>query len=160
MGTWMNNDGLFVKFGRDKGKTKNAGEYEDADVGSDHVVDVIIDYADLDSTNLTFISDNLRIPKDCYLKKAELFVITAFTSGGSSTLDIGLYDTDRSTAVDADGIDAAIAKASLTLGATITCDGALINTRLANNTPCLIGVQAGTAAFTAGKARLRLWYYP
>lgn len=159
MGTWMNDDGLYIKFGRDRGITKKAGEFEDFDKGNEHYIEAQLDLDVLGtSTGTVFLSDTLRIPGDAYLLKAELRVETAFTSGGSATLTLGLYDTDRSTAYDADGIDATIAVAALTAGATITNDGALINTRLANNTPCLLTATVGTAAFTAGKGFLRIWY--
>lgn len=159
MGTWMNDDGLFIKYGRDRGTTKKAGEFEDFPKGNEHYIEAQLDLETLGtSTGTVFLSDTLRLPATAYLLRAEIFVETAFTSGGSATLTLGLYDTDRTTAYDADGIDATVAVAALTAGATITCDGALINTRLANNTPCLLSATVGTAAFTAGKGFLRVWY--
>lgn len=158
--TWMNEDGLLIKFGREKGQVVKAGEFADPDKGSEHYIEAVIDTSVLTSTGTYFLADTLRIPKNAYLVKAEIHVETAFTSGGSATLTLGFYDTDRSTAYDADGIDATVAVDALTAGATITCDGALVNTRLANDTPLLLTAAVGTAAFTAGKGVVRIWWKP
>lgn len=155
---WMNKDGLYIKFGAKEAEPAHGGEYQWD--GPLTTVEFDIDFDRLEAYGTaTFLSDTVTIPNGVRLEKAELYVETAFTSGGSATLDLGLYDTDRATAYDADGIDAAIPVGSLTAGARIQCDGALVGTTLANNTPSLVAATVGTANFTAGKAKLRLYYY-
>jgi hypothetical protein len=158
MPKWFNNDGLVVKYGTDQGKVISGGEYSHFADGDDHLVEFVVTPTVLDGTNVTFLSDTITIPKNAYLVKAEFYVETAFTSGGAMTLDFRLYDTNRSTEVGTNGIDAAIAVASLTAGATIVGDGALVKTRLANDTPCLLAAKANVAAATAGKGFLRVWW--
>lgn len=155
---WMNNDGLYIKFGAKEAEPAHGGEYRWN--GPLTKVEFDIDFDRLEAFGTaTFLSDTVTIPNGVRLEKAELYVETTFTSSGSATLDLGLYDTDRATAYDADGIDSAIAIADLTAGDLIECDGALVGTTLANNTPSLVTATVGTADFTAGKAKLRLYYY-
>lgn len=155
MGTWTNSDGLYVKFGESEAALHKAGEFE-SDAGI-HVVEAVVSYDDLAATgSTTILSDTVYIPSNAFIMSSEFQVETAFASGGSATLTFGLIRKDRSTAIDADGIDATIAVAALTAGAKITNDGALIGTRLSN--PGLLTALEGTAAFTAGKGYLRITY--
>lgn len=98
------------------------------------------------------------IPAGSYITGAHLIVTSAFTSGGSATLTIGTY-TQAGAAVDADGIDAAIALAAIGADKAVACDGAAVggaDTVGAND----VYVEAiyGTAAFTAGEAKLVIEY--
>lgn len=159
MGTWLNSDGLYLRFGTDEDtNTVTAGEFNV--VGENRVTEIVFDYADLAATGTaTILANTVAIPAGARIEKANLYVETAFASAGSATLTIGTIDQDRSTVIDADGIDAAIAVAALTAGATIACDGAQVGTTLANT--ALITATEGTAAFTAGKGVLRIfWYIP
>jgi hypothetical protein len=134
-----------------------------------HVIEIELLASDLkahdDSTDPTTVLDwNTRIPGGVVIEKAELEVITAF-AGATATLDIGLVDADDQEAafsdLDDDGIDAAIAVTAIdAAGDTIACDGALIGTTLAAQTGgYLVSAEAGTATFTAGEARLRIYYF-
>lgn len=158
MGTWLNSDGLFIRYGADEGTTKKTGEFEDSGYwGGDHFVESDILYTDLNAFGTdTILSDTVVIPNGARITKAEIYVVTAFTSGGSATLEFGTIRTDRSTTYDADGFVAATAVASLTAGATIAGSGALVNTTLANDG--LLTATVRTANFTAGRARLRVFW--
>ena len=158
---WMNDDGLYIKFGTKEGKVIGGGEFQKGALGNEHYIEFIVDTTYLDGTTLTFLSDTLTLPGDCFLYRAEFEVEVAFDSAGEgATISFGLYDTDRTTAYDADGIDVQVAEAAIDgVGDTIVCDGALVGTRLANNTPCYVTALVETEAFTAGKGRLKLWYY-
>jgi hypothetical protein len=159
MGTWLNNDGLFIKYSDDAGKAKTIGEYQWME-GNTHVIEAIFNWNDINGTTRTILSDTLVIPKTCFLLSAQLITEVPFTSGGVSPVDIGLVDSDRTTEYDFDGIDAAVPKTSMdAANETVTCDGALIGTRLTNNTPCLITMLVSTNAWTAGKGRLIIKYY-
>ena len=154
---WMNNDGLYVKFGLEETVVTPAGEYrEDTSL---HYVEAEINWDDLEAFGtVTILSDTVKIPEGVFLEKAS-FIVTEVFAGASATLGFGTIDTDRSTEHDADGIDAAIAMTSIDgVGDTITADGALIGTVLTNTTPLLLTATVGTANFTAGKGYLRVYY--
>lgn len=155
MGTWTNSDGLFIKFNEDEAKQHKVGQYQ-ADVAGLHVIEAEILWSDLAATgSTTILSDSVYLPSNAFIVGATFQVETAFV-GATATLTFGTLRKDRTTAIDADGIDATIAVAALTAGATITCDGAQIGTRLSN--PALLTALEGTAAFTAGKGYLRITY--
>jgi len=98
------------------------------------------------------------IPAGSYITSASLIVTTAFTSGGSATLTIGTY-TQAGVAVDADGIDAAIALAALGADKAVACDGAAVGgTATVEGADVYIEAIYGTAPFTAGEAKLVIEY--
>ena len=113
--------------------------------------------AGLPTVNAEDDAAQLVIPDNALIESAVLFVVEAFTSGGSAVLNLGTEFEDGSVS-DADGIDA-IAVAALTEGATIVCDGAQIGTSVTTGHRQL-SVNDATAAFTAGKARLMVTYIP
>ena len=163
MGTWTNDDGLFIRFGTTEGEVQHAGDYRGVGQLHEVVVEVSFDWLDDVAVGTEqIISDTVRIPDGVHLKSATFYVETAFDSAGeAATLTFGLIDEDRSTAHDADGIDAAIAESAIdAVGDEITCDGALIETTLSNSgTPMLLTATVGTEAFTAGKGWLTVRYY-
>ena len=98
------------------------------------------------------------IPAGSYITGAHLVVTTAFTSGGSATLTIGSY-TQAGAAVDADGIDATIAVADLVANKAVACNGAAVGgTATVGAADVYIEAIYGTAAFTAGEAKLVIEY--
>jgi hypothetical protein len=119
---------------------------------------VVVDWDDLAAFGTeTILADNVIFPDGAHMEKAEFYVETAFV-GATATLGFGIIEVDRATAVDADGIDAAIAVTSIAAaGDTIDCDGALINTTPA--TGGLLTATVGTADFTAGRGILRVYFY-
>jgi len=157
MPRWINSDGLLVKSGPEEAAVSKAGSFEDL-VGNEHIVEAIISYNQFEAFGTdTVLSDTLTIPDGSRITSAQIYVDTAFTSGGSATLKVGFLRTDRSNAYDDDGLVASTAVASLTSGATITGAGALVNTTLAYDG--LLTATVGTANFTAGKARIIVKYY-
>lgn len=162
MGTWLNSDGLYIKYGQSNDTTANLGEY-DFD-GPDHYIELIINGTALATATDSILADNVQLPAGCRVKKVELYIETAFT-GATATLDVGTISTDRSTVYSATGLVAAAAVATLTpAGTTITitkstdtAGGAQVGTTLAGHN--LITAGANTALFTAGRARLRVFYY-
>lgn len=154
--SWMNDDGLYVKFGLEETVVTPAGEY--SDTTSLHYIEVEINWDDLEAFGTATILGETRLADGVYLEKASFEVVEAF-AGATATLGFGTIDTDRTTAHDADGIDAAIAVTDIdAVGDTVTCDGALIGTVLDNTTPMLLTATVGTADFTAGKGYLRIYY--
>lgn len=132
---------------------------------SDYTKELILtfDYEDVNSGGqLTAARDFngvATLPANSFIVKATLEVTTAFTSGGAATLTIGLVEPDG-TAIDADGIDAAIALTAIdAVGERVLCDGALVGALAGIGTAAgQIIATFGTAAFTAGAARLIVEY--
>ena len=167
---WMNNDGLYIKFGTNEATPAQAGEYRFD--GPERCIELELTLALLTPiTTNYFPSDTVVVPSGSRITRCELFVETAATSAGSPTLDIGLIRLDRTTGFDDDGFIAAVAMTALdTAGTNIlytpTADsvpaggtgfGALIGTTLAN--PGYIVASTNTAVFTAGKVIFRVFYY-
>lgn len=103
--------------------------------------------------------NNPVIPANSIIVNADLVISTAFTSGGSATLTIGTYNA-AGTAVDADGIDATIALTAIdAIGDVVQCDGAQVSGLVTVGTADVyVGAIYGTAAFTAGQAKLVIEY--
>ena len=93
------------------------------------------------------------------MTEVKFYVKTAFTSGGAATLDIGLY-AKAGGAIDADGFIAAQAVAGLNANAVIVGAGALATNDAVGTSNAYIGMNYGTAAFTAGSGRLIVKYIP
>jgi hypothetical protein len=158
---WFNSDGLYIKFGNNKGVATNAGEY--VSVGPDHTLEVTITGTAL-TTTAAILSDVVILPKNSRIEKVEVIADTLFTSGGSATLDVGLQRMDRSTDIDDDGLVAALPLASINVsGETnvltggVTNAGALVGTTVVTY-PSFITASYNTAAFTAGVAKVRIYY--
>lgn len=153
---WVNADGLPINFGTNKAKVGHGGEFRWNGPMEEYEFDVIWDELEAFGT-VTYLARTVKIPDGVLLTDATIEVTEAFTSGGAATLTLGLHNADG-TAYDADGIDATVALTALdTVGETTVCDGALINTILANPAKRYSYVTAtvGTANYTAGKAKVR-----
>lgn len=159
MGTWMNNDGLYIKYGTDEATAGKAGEYG-TDVAGQRVIEFDLTLTGL-GTAAAIVDDNVFIPAGVRIQKVEIINSTAATSGGSAALNIGLQRRDRSTELDYDGLVAAAALATFnaagetsTLTAGATGAGALIGTTTAYSG--YITADYDTAAFTAGVLKVRV----
>ena len=165
---WLNPDGLLVQFGTDRARPKLAGEFSTMMAGQ-HVVEVSIDLVSLSALSTfgsdidVILDDNVTIPAGALLEKVEL-VVTEVTAGASATLDLGLYDQDRATAIDADGLIVAGTTTWHTgaIGTTVTYTqgstehGALLGTVLENTG--LLTAQVDGAAYTDGVVKVRIYY--
>lgn len=91
------------------------------------------------------------IPANARIVSSEIKVLTAM-DGTVGTITMGLEEPDG-TVIDVDGLDVAVAQATLVAGATVAGDGALIGTvvTVASN---LLVTTGGTV--TAGKFRVRI----
>lgn len=160
--TWTNSDGLVVGFGTHS--VDNNVPAEDAGNGSVKVVKLVIKGTSLEDTVsvASLPPQAVKIKRGSRITRAFLQVVTAFTSGGSATLDIGTFAADA-TPDDADGIDAAIAVTAIdAVGDLVTCDGALVGGTVpagaTSNSDVIIAASYSTAAFTAGEAILTVEY--
>lgn len=116
------------------------------------------------NTASTFGASNIdqlapTLPANCIIVNADLVITTPFTSGGSATLTIGTYNA-AGTAIDADGIDATIALTAIDGdGDVVQCDGAQVSGLVTvGGAAAYVGWNWGTAAFTAGAAKLIIEY--
>lgn len=88
--------------------------------------------------------------------KSATLKVTEAAAGGTS-INIGTYKRADGTALDADGIDAAILTAALTAGAFIDCDGAQVGAGTGLTEDAFVNVVA-TGTYTAGKFTLVVHY--
>lgn len=161
---WNNPDGLYVLFGPDKARASRGGEFSTLMEGK-HCVEVTIDLTALPtvaSGNVQIVADNVTIPNGAFLEQVDV-IATKAAVGATATLTIGLLDQDRTTVQDATGLVNALAVTAIdTLGEYnklikgSTGAGTTVATKLTNTS--LITAAAGTADFTAGKVRVRVWY--
>lgn len=166
--SWFNSDGLLVKFGTEEGVAGIAGTLEDA-FSSLHEAVVYVNLLSLGVTpgaTSTILDDNVFIPKNARLQEIEIINITAATSAGSPTLDVGLIKRDRTTELDYNGILAAQAMTSHDAAGETTVvrvgsagAGALLGTTLTDTGGGYIVANYNTAAYTAGRLRLAIRYF-
>lgn len=159
--TWLNKDGLYLKYGPTSIGPNTAGEY--CYDGPRHVIEAIIDLTKVTATDGSyFVSDQVFFPKNARIESVEVLTDTAATGTGA-VLNVGLCKTDRTTEIDFNGLIAALPQTSLTpagkwtqLHEGDTDAGALIGTTTTNTG--YIVADYDTAAFTAGKIVVRIFY--
>ena len=141
-------------------RTDNAGlPHTVSQYGPYKVQEVRFDYEDanagLPTANANTDAGTLIIPANSIITRAYLHVTTAFTSGGSATLELGTQN-NAGSAVDADGLDS-LAVAALTANSWHVLDGALIGATVGTS-DVQVSIDDATATFTAGVARLIVEY--
>lgn len=152
---WTNSDGLYVGFGTRKVNYNDGSKVSRG--GLEQQVVVKINATDLaDTAGASELANAAVIPAGAELTSATLIVNTAFQTSASGTLDIGIYAADANGTDDDDGIDVAIAAATLASEARVTCDGAKIATIL--DAPYKVVATYDTGVFTAGVATLVVTY--
>jgi hypothetical protein len=162
MTVWTNSDGLKVRFGLDQAVKSVVGKPTVA--GEKQQLVITINGVDVPSTDAPIEYPAPGIPQGATIVSATLFVTTAFTSGGSATLDVGLIADDGDntfTTEDDDGLLSAIAVATLADGAQVTMDGAYATTQVGTEThgrDYLVSYGYNTEAFTAGVGKLVIEY--
>jgi hypothetical protein len=155
--SYTNADGLRVLTNDDQGAVKTQG------MAGTAMSQVLVVDLTLTALGTTFGAANIDvnnpfIPAGSLIKRADLVMTTAATSGGAATLTIGTYNA-AGTAIVAAGIDSAIALTAIdAIGETVRCDGTHTTTAgyIAEN--AYIGAIYATAAFTAGVGKLYIEY--
>lgn len=154
--SYTNADGLLVLTNGAAG-VPAANGVAAGDVKKTLVID-ILDATKIGTSAAAPDANDAFIPAGSYITDARLVVTTAFTSGGSAALNIGLY-TAAGAAIDADGIDAAVAVADLAANKAVVCNGALVGgTATIGTANAYVSWDYDTAAFTAGAAKLVIEY--
>ena len=153
--SYTNEDGLYVLTNGAEGAVVNDGG------ALNSVKYLVIDFPDATEIGSAAVAPTgmeAYIPAGSYITKASLVVTTAWTSAGSATLTIGLQNA-AGTAIDADGIDATIAKTALAVDTAVVCNGALVGAALTvGAADAYISFIYGTAVFTAGAGKLVIEY--
>ena len=176
--SWINDDGLYVKFGTEEAAANKGGTYNT--LGPLQVTEVKIDYTDMLSATSTRIGSDdgslgVQLPKGAHIEKIETAAEVAATSSGtvgSATFVLGLVKDDLATENDYDGLltsSATFSTLSLsTKGKLVqtvqggTGAGALVGAELANSGYLTIANSAHAShPLTAGKFVVRIyWYMP
>lgn len=164
MGTWLNSDGLYIKYGQTEATVGKAGEFMDPAEGTVHCVELRLDLAVVAASTTPYIvSDTVTIPNGAWIREVKVFV-SEETAGVNANLDLGLIDQDRTTELDYNGL---LAAADAFNGGTdvgtevifvkgTTEAGALVGTRLSNTG--LVTANYDTAAFTDGTLFVTIKY--
>lgn len=155
--SYTNADGLRVLTNDDQGVVKVQGT-SGSSTSQVLVMDITFTALGTTFTSANIDLNNPFIPAGSLIKRADLVMTTAATSGGSATLTIGTYNAAGSAIVAA-GIDSAVALTAIdAIGETVRCDGTHTTTAgyIAEN--AYIGAIYGTAAFTAGVGKLYIEY--
>jgi hypothetical protein len=158
---WQNSDGLRVKLGTEEGTPAVGGEY--VTTGARRAISIEIDLADLNTSTDTILHDTSMIPAGAFVEEVEIMTLVLATSaGGTATLTVGVYKTDR-TVLDADGYIVTAAQTLMDAAGEVTSViighgdvGTLVGEAISENG--LISAIAGTEVFTAGRVRLTFYY--
>ena len=161
-GTWVNQDGLQVRFGATAARDAVVGK--PTQYGVEQVLEVDIDAAFLPAFTASEAVGSIyggypndALPAGALIKSAIIQVTTGEAAASSQTLSVGLVTADG-TEIDNDGFLDAVAQSSLdVVGETTTGAGALVGTKLVTTGYIWVSVQ--TASFTTLKARLAITYY-
>jgi|SRR6056300_61946 hypothetical protein len=152
--SYVNADGLEILASGDAGTPAKRGTA----VSPKKSLVMVLTGTELPSAAATPQDNDAFIPAGSFIVSANLVVTSAFTSGGAATLTIGAYEQDGSV-VDANGIDDAVALAAIGANKAVACDGALVGgTATVGATDVYIEAYYGTAAYTAGEAKLVIEY--
>ncbi len=175
--TWINADGVFVKFGRETAQPRPGGEVQSAD--GKHSYRFTVDYREARSATPAVVdglvagSMGVLIPKGLFIEEVEIVAEAAFTSSGtigSATFQLGIIREDMSTTYDVDAftttsfvgsaLDAAGEKSVIRIGSTGV--GSAVGTVLANDGYVIVANTAHAShPFTAGKALVTVrGYFP
>lgn len=175
--SWMNSDGLYVKFGKEEADTASGGHYN-VD-GATKEVSITIPYTELLSATAAIVGSvgnpgarGVILPKGAVIEEVEVVVTEAFTSSGtigSSTFVLGTKEAgDRSTEADHDGLTTASATGTalgLATAGTITVlrqgstgHGADIGGAALTENQVLVAANSahGSHPYTAGEAVVRI----
>jgi hypothetical protein len=157
--TWLNNDGLFIKYGVTEAGPATTGEYN---FQGSHYLETVITLSTLAATP-TILDDTVKVPRGSVVYRIETYAEVAATGSGA-LLNVGLIREDRTTENDYNGyiavlpltsIDATGETTTLTPGATYA--GALAGVPLTYDG--FLTADYDTAAYATGKLRVKIFYY-
>lgn len=158
-------DGVYRRYGKPRDTSSMPGEVQTYSAGRralemDFEFNDYPDFTadlDADGTDDGWSGNDVFIPAGSYITSAYLIVETAFAGGTS--YNIGLYEADG-TAIDADGIDAAVAVADMNTADVVVCNGALVGGAVTIGADDAYVKAVPTGTYTAGKAKLVIEFIP
>lgn len=158
--SWLNGDGLEVKFGTEQGERALIGTYRTA--GASQLLEIAFTYADLPAvaSNSVIIADDYTLPSGAFIESVEIWCPVDMDSAGDAmTLNVGMIDTDRSSNADVDAFVVAATQTELITGGSNVAGwvGALVNDVLPRDV--LLTWEVDVAAATAGEGVIRIKYY-
>lgn len=159
---WMNNDGLYLKYGTEKTTVNVAGEY--LTYGPLRTIETQVTLSSLSSTP-AILSDTTFFPDRARISDVVVYTETASTGSTASSLDVGLIATSRSSEIDYQAFVKGLPQTSLdasgevtTLIVGSTAAGDLIGTT--TTLPGYITANRGSSvAFGSGVLKVRVNYY-
>lgn len=157
---WMDNTGLYQKYGTEQTETSTGGEYKT--FAEAREIEVKIDLRDLTEAE-TIINDNIFFPKHMVIQEVEIYVDEAAATGVA--IDMGLIETDRTTEIDYDAILKGVATATLTKGAKVllvkgssNVGDYITNGTVTSKVGHITMSRTTSTAFTTGILRIRIRY--
>lgn len=157
MGTWMDNDGRFLKYGPTKAVPATGGDF--LSYGETREIELDIDLTLL-TTSPVIQNDVIYIPTGVIVESVETNAIVAATGGTS--VSVGLVGFDRTTVASNTGFLAATVIADhdvlgekKTYTAGVATAGAYVGT-VTPSTGYITALAAGT--YSAGKLKVRIKY--
>jgi hypothetical protein len=155
--SWMNKDGLFIKYGNELAVPTTGGDYRMP--GEFREQEVTINLADL-TTSATIVADTTFFPKGMFIEQVE--VVADDAAAGGTSVSVGLVKLDRTTALSTTAFVAALPIASMNADGekTILTGGATYAGAYVGATSAepgyITALVAGT--FTDGKIKVRIKY--
>lgn len=157
---WLDNSGLYQKYGVDQTVTSNGGEYRNS--GKEREIEFTLNLVTLTQAE-TVVADNIFFPAGVKITEVEIFVETAAATG--TAIDVGLVRTDRTTEIDFNGILAAFVTATMTVGNKVvlrkggTQAGAMVGSGVATaNVGHISASMTDATAFTTGLVKITVRY--
>lgn len=171
---WLNNDGLYIKHGTEKGHSLvDAGDYKTFQPSGESVLELEINLAEL-TTAEQILSDVIWLPQNSQILWVKSVAEVVGVTGTS--IDLGLIRSDRSTEHDYDGLlaafpltnnydavgDTVVFTETQTIPTGVTGTGALIGTILPTTSLkyYLSASYAAGSAFTDGRLKISIGYVP
>lgn len=166
---WDNTDGLHVRFGIQEATSQDTSYFQGGETksfGANRVEDVTIDLTKLNAFGtVTILNDKTFFGAGWVPELVEVETLVAAT-GATATLSLGLVkNSDRTTAISATAFANALTVASMAavgtrLSISAGSTGAGANIGVATTFDALLTATVGTANFTAGKVRVRIYWRP
>jgi hypothetical protein len=164
-GTWLNQDGLYLKFGTTKVVPDIGGEFKT--YGDLRTIELDLDLSTLGvaGTN-TIISDQVFVPVGARIEQVEL--VTHIAVAGAGTLDVGVINTDRTTIPAAPGAGATAFVAAATQAALAVAGTKIILTTGVATAGTFVGKTVATTGYITarsnavamtGNVHIRIKYY-
>ena len=160
---WLDNAGLYRKYGTEQTVAQKGGEY--VTVGATRVIEFVLDVTALGTDPAICPgTDNLVLPAGVFIEEVEVINNGVALTGTNAVLNIGLIKTDRTNAIDVDGVlkvaprtDFASAGSKKTYTVGVTGAGDLVGLS-SGAFPAHFTADYDTAAFAGGTVTIRVKY--